>query len=534
MKKILTIVLTCSILFTFAQEKTVLEGVTARGFSGVQTLNGDYFYTFHFGEKTETKGMANFILAIFDKDLKEVKKTEIEISKNSELAASSFNGTSFLFIFSDVMKRKRTMASFDKQGNMIKLNVEEDVRMTLLMEANNPSILGLTTDEFLIVRPEKDKKFGYDVERVKSDLTSTYIKSFFPEKGSWTIEDCKLEQGNLFLLRNEKASFISDKHVYSVQSLNASTGDVTYTTALVNDDDGGFPDFINVDEKGQVVTGGMYFNNGKYDDRNSDGLFFAMLGADGSITKFNKTTWKKVKDQIKGDFSSDLVGGRTKVLIEDLIRKNDGTYMVIGETWRKSNDASNTGAGALRGLAGMGGGSSSSSNSSDKGFTLMDFAMFNFDANGELTSIDKIEKTVKEAIITGSLAEENGLAMAQSLYKRKFFCYRNTIMANGKQYIMYKNDDGFKTKAYFLPVGATSTNGIGNIDMDKWVSESLNKIGKISKAMGNTKYTIGGESSFGKGNSELFKNIIPASAGKVLIYQMKQGELTMWLENVPQ
>jgi hypothetical protein len=502
-------------------------------------MNGDYFYTFFFGEKTDNKGMANFILAIYDKDLKEIKKTEIEISKNSNLAASCFNGNAFMFIFSDFLKNKRTIATFTKDGTIIKLNVEEDVRTRLLMPENNPEILGVNDNEFLVIKPEKEKKFGYEIERVNKELTNVYTKSFFPEKGIWSIEDCKLKDGKLYLLRKEKANaLMGDKHVYSVQSLNVETGDQQYSTPLVNDDDGGYPDFITVDEKGQVASGGMYFKGGKYDEKNSDGLFFTLLNADGSVQKFSKTSWKKVKEQIKGDFSSNLVGGKTKVLIEALIQKKDGNYVIVGETWRKSNDAASTGIGAVTKFGGLGGGSSSSSssNGSEKGFTLMDFAMFNFDSNGELTSIDRIEKTTKEAVIKGSLADEKGLAMAQELQKRKFFCYRNLVEANGTQYIMYKNDDGLKTRAYFLPVGATSAANIGSIDMDKWVSEGLNKIGKFSKAISSSgsKYTFGNEEPFAPSSPELYKNVIPASSGKVLLYHLHGTSLSMWLESIPQ
>lgn len=527
-----------SSLAGFSQEIT-LEDVSTRGFSGVQSLNGDYFYTFFFGEKTENKGMANFILAIYDKDLKEVKKTEVEISKNSYLAASCFNGNAFLFIFSDPIKRKRTTASFDKTGTIIKLNVEEDVRSRLLMSDNDPVIHGINDNEFLVIRPEKDKKFGYQVERISKELVSVYNKSYFPEKGIWSIEDSKLKDGKLFMLRKEKANALTgDKHVFSVQALSVETGDQLYATALVNEEDGGYPDFITVDDKGQVATGGMFFNDGKYDEKNSDGLFFALLNTDGTVSKFNKTSWKKVKDLITGDFSTAIFGGKTKVLIEGLIQKKDGTYVIVGETWRKSMDAASTGSGMMK-LGGLASGSTSlnsMANSKEKGFTVMDFSMFNFDSNGELKSIDRIEKTTKEAVIKGSLADEKGLAMAQELHKRKFFCYRNLVEANGTQYIMYKNDDGIKTRAYFLPVGATSAANIGSIDMDKWVSEGLNKVGKFSKAMSGsgTKYTFEDEGTFSVSNPELYKNVIPASSGKVLLYHLHGNSLSMWLESIPQ
>lgn len=477
--------------------------------------------------------MANFVLALYDKDLKAVKSTDIEISKNSELAASAYSGQYFLFVFADVMKKKRTMVVLDKQGNILQNKVEEDVRMALLMPENYPDVHAITESEFVIVSREKDKKFGYEVSRIDKDLNSKWSKGFFPEKGNWMIEDSKINHGKLYLLRKEKASLLGDKYTYTVQGINLMNGEPFYTTALVNDGDGGFPDFITVAQDGTVASGGMYFKDGKYDDKNSDGLFFSLVDAQGGIMKFSKTSWKKVKDQIKGDFSSDLFGGRTKVLVEDLVQTKDGNYMIIAETWRKSNNAENTGSGTLRSLGGMS--SSSSGNNKDKGFTLMDFAFFYFNAEGELMNIDRVEKTTKEAVIKGTLAEAHGLEMAQELYKKKFFCYRTTMDIEDKQYVLFKNDEGFKSKAYFLPVGATSVNGIGSIDMDKWLPEGVNKLGKLSKAMGGMKYTFGNDSNtFDPVNPELYKNIIPAKPGYVLLYQFFNGKLAMWLQAVPE
>ena len=98
---------------------------------------------------------------------------------------------------------------------------------------------------------------------------------------------------------------------------------------------------------------------------------------------------------------------------------------------------------------------------------------------------------------------------------------------------MYKNEDGFKTKAYFLPVNATTSEGAGFLDMDKWVSEDLNKVGKLSKMMGSNKSVFGNEGTFGVSNPELFKNIIYAKPGFVLLYHLKGDQLAMWLQKTP-
>ena len=118
--------------------------------------------------------------------------------------------------------------------------------------------------------------------------------------------------------------------------------------------------------------------------------------------------------------------------------------------------------------------------------------------------------------------------------KKRFFTYRNVIEHNGQQYIVYKNEDGFKKKAYFLPVGATAP--VGEIDLDKWVSEGMNNVSKFGKMMGNNnaKTTFESSTSFGQPESyEIYKNIIPAKPGHMLLYDFSNSKLTIWLEQIP-
>lgn len=526
-----------SVNFSYAQ-KVTLEDVTTRSFAGVQSINGQFYYTFYFGEKSETKGMANFVLALYDKDLNPVATKNIEVSKNSELAASAFSGKYFLFIFADVNRKTMTKIILDQNGNTVKQTVDEDVRRSLLVAESFPDIQVVNEDEFLVIRPEKEKKMGYEIQRIDKDLTAKWTKSFFPEKGIWTIIDSRLGNGSLYLLRKEKPNALwGDKFVYAAQRINIETGDAAYTTELKDADDGGFPSFIRVSADGRLATGGMYFRDGKYDDKNSDGFFFASIAADGTMSKWDKHTWKSVKDDIKGDWFTEFMAGKTKVLMEDIIRKKDGTYVLVGETFRKSS-VDNTGDVAKRSMMGFGGSSSSSSSSysgDQTGFTVLDFVFINFDANGNFLGIDKVSKSSREAIVRGAMSKENALELAQWMAaKKRFFTYRYVIDHNDKQYIVFKNDDGFKTKAYFLPVGESSTKG--EIDMDKWVGEGMNKISKLAKFTGNNNNKKVFESTveFGQPESyEIYKNIIPAKPGYMLLYDFSNSKLNIWLEPVP-
>lgn len=514
-----------------AQEVT-LEGLTAQGFSGVKSFNGEYYYTVYFAEKTENK-MANFWLSIYDKDLNLLKKGMIELSKRSKLYASGFNGKNFLFVFADLSKKTRTTVCMDLQGNELKRQEETDVRAALLTPDNAPVILA-DGDGFVMVRPEKDKKFGYEVSRIDASLTPAYNNGFFPEKGKWIIVDAEVRNGRLFLLRDETGSIMTRDFVNTVQCIDIRSGKTIYATELTNDGDAAYSSFVNPADDGGVAVGGVYFKNGKMDEKNSDGLYLSRIAADGSFTSVSKVPWSVLKDKYNGEFSLGIIGGKTKVLVEDVIALPDGTFQVIGETYRKSNNADNTGEGMLRYAAlGSSGGSSSSR---DAGFTVQDFLFFNFSADGQFQNMVRVDKQSREAVIEGEHASDKGFAMARWLQKEKrFFCYRGTVTHEGKQYIYYVNDDGYKDRAYFIPVGATTVEGAPSIDMDKWMSEGVSNMGKLAKLTNGNKHTFRSYTSLGELPSEYYKGIVVGKPGYMMSYgfDYRKMKLMLWLEPIP-
>lgn len=511
-----------------AQEVTI-ETPGVRGFSGIRSINGSVAFTTWFGEKTETKGMANFNLKLWNANLEEIKSTEVEVSKFSELASSAFTGKYFLFVFVDAMKKNRTMVTFTADGEMVEKKVEEDVRRALLTAENFPIIHVLNDEEFVLIRPMKEKKFGFEVERLDKSLDSKWVQSFIPEDGVWKAQDAVVKNDKVYILREQNPNRSSDVFLFNVMALNVQDGSTQFSTDLADAEDGGAPSFIRVGDQGEVATGGPYFKKGKYDDKNSDGLFFCMLQPDGSIRKMTKKSWDSMKDQISGEFSSALLGGKTKIMVEDVVRKLDGNYIIIAEQFKKANNANLTGSGAG---AVLGGGGGSSATGPEVGFTVLDFVFFNFDASGEFKGIQVVGKTNKEARVSGNVASEKGLAIANYMYSRGFFCYRETIEHNGKQIIVYRNDDGFKSKAYFLEIGESTTENIPSIDMDRWVSENLNKLGKFAKATGSGQYSFNSDNT--NDTYALYKGIQSFKKGHMLLHDFGQKGLKIWIEPIPE
>jgi hypothetical protein len=332
-----------SVFYSIGQE-TTLAIPTPRGFTGVRSIGNEIVYLSWFGEKTESKGMANFIIRIYNNKLEEIKTAEVEVSKFSELASSAFTGKYFMFIFVDGLKKTRTMVTLDAAGNIIQKQVEEDVARFLSTPENYPVIHPINDEEFVLVRPVKDKKFGYILERIDKDLKSKWTQNQIPEDAFWTVADSKVEGGKLYLLKEENPNRSSDNFQFSVQAYDIENGEQAYSTDLNSGEDGGAPAFIRITPRGEVATGGMYFKKNKYNDKNSEGIFMAIISKEGELKTFSQRTWDSIKDKIQGEFSSALLGGKTKIMVEDIVRKNEGGYVVITEQFKKANNANLTGS----------------------------------------------------------------------------------------------------------------------------------------------------------------------------------------------
>ena len=79
-------------------QQVQIDGIRPREFRGVNPIKGKGYYTYYVNEKSG-KGMIDFALEIYDLDLNVIKKTNIQVTKNSEVVGSEFNGNDFMFVF---------------------------------------------------------------------------------------------------------------------------------------------------------------------------------------------------------------------------------------------------------------------------------------------------------------------------------------------------------------------------------------------------------------------------------------------------
>ncbi len=424
MKKIVFLIIVLSSLsgYIFSQSAEITN-VRKREFRGVYpiinstTNEAQGYYTFYVNEKVGD-GKINFIIAIYDIEMKLIKQTPITITKYSNVDGSEFNGKDFIFVFNDYQKKTLTYVTVDLQGNIIKtVGIKEEKRYAATADVYS------AVDGFFIVKPFKEKKWGYSIEKVDRNLASIWEKRYTVEKGMVGVEAIESGEDRLIIIQVTKPSLMSAKAQAELLCLSSDKGDELYKYPLYDGTATCMPTAFLIDKNKNVVTGGMYFDGEKWDAANSDGIFFLKLSPKGEKISATKTDWEEgiqkfIKEGTKKTFT---ISSKPKVLFHEIVEGLDGNYQVIGETFKKSMQlVSLQIKDAITGRF-IGNIGDNDNNSKPVTFEVLDFIIFNFMSDGKIANMTMIEKEHTKISCYPPFNGMGGLALALTIKKFGFF-----------------------------------------------------------------------------------------------------------------
>jgi len=315
-------------------QQVQIDGVRPKEFRGVNPIKGKGYYTYYVNEKSG-KGMIDFALEIYDQDLNVIKKTNIEVTKNSEVVGSEFNGNDFLFVFTDLSKKTNTFVTVDNLGNIIKQKTEPEKKMaTAGSAAVYPSMDG---NGFYMTHAVKEKKWGYEVVKYDRDLKELWSKTVTVEKGMVGVASAESGPGKLVVISMERPGMMSKKIYGKVVCFNGETGDKEWEYELYDGKQTNLPSSFLIEPDGSVATAGMYYDGEKMSGDNSDGIFFLKLDASGKQTAYKSIDWDNgIQEALKATSRKFSIGSKPKVIFHEIIKEGSGNYQVIAETFRKA------------------------------------------------------------------------------------------------------------------------------------------------------------------------------------------------------
>ncbi len=423
-------------------QQVQIDGVRPREYRGVNPIPGKGYYTYYVSEKSG-KGMIEFALELYDLDLAVIKKTTVQVTKNSVLSGSEFNGQDFLFVFNDLSEKTNTYVTMDSGGNIIKKKTEPVKKIASV--GTTQIYPALDGSGFFITQSVKEKKWGFEVTKIDRELKELWSKTETVDKGMISVATAESGPGRLLVIAMKLPALMSKKMEGTLMAFNSETGMKDYEYALFDGKQTNLPGTFLVEKDGTVATAGMYYDGDKMSGDNSDGIFFLKLDPSGKQLAYKSIDWDNgIQEALKATKRKFSIGSKPKVLFHAITRESNGNYQVISETFRKA-------LGAMGALSMVGGGDVSEI---PMRLTVMDYIIFNFDSNGEPLDINKIEKPYKSAEIAGGLAMD-GIRLATVMKQYKMFTFEfHTVLPSGKQAIVYTNfeDAGLGTGKPYIGV----------------------------------------------------------------------------------
>jgi len=509
MKKVFLLLISvaffCSSVFAQSVE---VQNVRKREFRGVSPIKNVVtnevtgYYTFYVNEKIGD-GMVNFIVDIFDKELNLIKETPITITKRSNVDGAEFNGKEFLFVFNDVLKKTLTYVSMDSDGEIIK-------KQTIVEEKRYASTADVFTaqDGFFIVKPIKEKKWGYSIEKIDSDLNSLWEKRMTVEKGMVGVEAVSASADRIIVIEVSKPALMSTKATAKLVCVSDETGELIYEYSLYDGTSTCMPSAFLIDKDNNVITGGMYFKGERWDDVNSDGIFFLKLDANGEKLAYSTEDWDEgISKYIKNtSVKSFTISSKPKVIFHEIVQTADGNYRLIGETFKKNYQlVSMKIKDAITGRF-IGDISSDDDNNKPITFEILDFILFKFDGEANMTNVSIIPKEHTKISCYSPYNGLGGMRLAQVVKDFGFFNFAFVTTMPDVAEPLLVSANFVDEKAYI---------GINTIDL-----ENDSKFTKIPI----TRRTIKGGSI----------GVMPAISGKlaIYIYSKKDENILIYFEDI--
>ncbi|MCP4457558.1 MAG: hypothetical protein GY816_05965 [Cytophagales bacterium] len=538
-----------------------IEDATRDGFDGLRRIGDEGYYLQFATQWTDgmKKGSAKVRIIMMDNDLNITGDIWITTRAGGQVEDVAFNGGNFMVINSNLREAVRKLTIVDKEGNVVAEQTLEKVKRRLLSKP--ASILPVGDGDFMVINFIKEKKVGYSISRYNSKLEVQYTKEQIPDKKKLYPTDFFIDGDRLSVLEFITPDF-SDYFEYHVASFDVNSGEQIFKQRVQKPGEkaSGYATFIRNGGDGKVMTGGMFFDGQRVQESNSDGFFAAVIEKDGT-TKFSFTDWKEVKAQLKDKGTGLLLGGKTKTFMHDIAVNSDGSFTLIGETYRKGDAdmAGNKSTGAKLGkmAAKMAAAKGGESKDVDIAVTVSGFALMNFDIEGKFTSIERIIERPTITIIKNTtdpddlpyVGQRKGLNVANILNNNGYFPYRFVAEKGDNKYIVsvasYKSvpmERLYFTKLNSAQLDTASVNVTSSdlqllLDMKNKVMSKMGGLGKLAK---KTQKVGGGEdkSEFElRGSHDPFDYRSKASntrlvqsniSGKVLIYDfvpiVEEGE----------
>ncbi len=377
-----------------AQIQTEVK-ISPLNFSGVQALatpdgncNG-YFLVFR-------ESSNEWSIQIFDNNLQEIKKTNVELPKNAMFNKMTSNGNYFLasFVVNSLSTSSVTYVILNEKGEEVAKETREKLPFLARGKQFHPQVFPHKEKGFIVTQSLKGKENGYSIENVDYNLKPIWKKEIFVGKQTGHVYQLWAEEEQIIIYEaTERFGNIFNTRIVG---LNATTGDINYSYPLVDKENSYFPTAIRPDSEGNIAISGTYFKGKSIQSKNSRGIFFVKLDKTGK--EINKKYFERaaLRPLLKTAVYDWFFKLNAEIWIHALEPLPNGNFVAVGELYR---------------YAGVREEATGNSNRHHL-VRVFDFMTFEFDTNGKIQEAKRIDRPHLQMIVP---APEEAITMSDEL-----------------------------------------------------------------------------------------------------------------------
>lgn len=317
----------------YAQERMIPD-VNHRALPGINSLGErPMYYTYYYAnQQRHDKNKVQVVVETFNDTLGVVNRVTLEIDKTADVAAVAFNDRYTFLTLVDPTRKSRTYMLVDREGEVVKKQSEDNIKEALLPE-NYPIAYTATPEEFTVVIPASTQTGGFTIKALDDELKEKWAKNFAPKAGTAKVEQMMVQGPMLIVLQKELTGVApEDKTIYTIQAVEMTSGIPMFYTSLTDSFNSLFyPTFMTTD-MGRVNVGGVYYKDGKFGDRNSDGIFYSVIGGGGDIQAQGEIPWDSIAATAKGKEVVSLASGKSIFLPRGIVSLPPEQSVIIAET----------------------------------------------------------------------------------------------------------------------------------------------------------------------------------------------------------
>jgi len=376
-----------------AQSKTINDLTTFKiknsGAMMDADMNVDGYYYFYQVDKLK-KGQREYAIKLLDNNLNDIATKSYVDEKYITLADSKFNNQALFMAFENEPKGYYRIALYDKSGTELqKIKVDasiKEIQKQRYFETQGFAKLVSAVDNkgFLFNQVKLNKKVGYSLMYVPTDGGNSWeYNSPVDSKEMIFLTPLRANESVVVALQSSKKSLLSGTMNNKIVVLDINTGKLLFEKSYNRDEDPKMVTNAFLNDKNLVLLG-EYFKKGEniYKDKSS-GLFSETLDFQGNVVSSSEVDWEgqlgKMIDAKTDDDKKKK--GRNYVYFHDVVRTQKGTYLAIGERFKRTASAGGIAMMALT----RGGGSATQ-------LTITDALFLEFDANFNLEKVNVFEK----------------------------------------------------------------------------------------------------------------------------------------------